>query len=167
AHRNTGQIKLCRVSVEFLYRLIERGQRLFLHSVLRPPEVLAALRHDHDCWEAVDVAANRPADSDLGLNEAVVTAFAGAVQEKYHGPFPVLVPIARHINLVAVSFIAELDGSVEKACFVRAGARSQSEEDGAEQNRSRGFSDRFHLLPRWILHPHPGGVGWRGNRERV
>src|SRR5262249_14012127 len=73
--------------------------------------------------------------SDLGLNEAVVTAFAGAVQEKYHGPFPVLVPIARHINLVAVSFIAELDGSVEKACFVRAGARSQSEEDGAEQNR--------------------------------
>src|SRR5262249_58233119 len=111
------------------------GRRLCLHGAGRPAVFLRPWRNDQVGGEAAAVAANRPADSDLGLNEAVVTAFAGAVQEKYHGPFPVLVPIARHINLVAVSFIAELDGSVEKACFVRAGARSQSEEDGAEQNR--------------------------------
>src|SRR5262245_26861709 len=66
------------------------------------------------------------------------------MQEKYHGPFPILVPVARHVDLVAVSFIADLDSPVEKACFVRAGARCHDEEDGAEKNRSRGIVDCFH-----------------------
>src|SRR5262249_56438370 len=113
----------------------ERVHPLLLRGVWLPTKFVGAVGETPAGGEGVGGGAGGPADADLGLNEAVVAAFAGAVQEKYHGPFPALVPLARHVNQVAVSFIAELDGSVEKACFVRAGARSQSDEDGAEQNR--------------------------------
>jgi hypothetical protein len=81
------------------------------------------LRHNNDGGEARAVLADRGADADLRLEQAIGATFASAVKEEDDGPFLVGSPIFRQENLIFVSGIVERDCAIEEAGIGLAGKR--------------------------------------------
>src|SRR5260370_239442 len=63
------------------------------------------------------INANGSADANLGLDQAVFAALAGAVKKQNDGPLLLPRPILRDEDLVLVFRARERDGAVKKAGF--------------------------------------------------
>jgi hypothetical protein len=79
------------------------------------------LGDDYESGKAGAVAADGRADTDLGLDEAVGTALAVAVEEEDNGPFLVGGPVVRHKDLILIGDAANGERTVQEAGFGFAG----------------------------------------------
>src|SRR5437879_11208135 len=87
AHGKPSQINSMGIAVKLLLHLLQSGHGDVSHGGIRPPDVFAALRHNDDGRNPAPVSADRCADANLGLDQAVVSAFPGAMKKEDHGPF--------------------------------------------------------------------------------
>ena len=86
AHGKAGEIGALRVTLELFACCGQRGQGHFFHLRRRPPMVLQALRQDDDGVESGTVQANGVGQADIGLQQAIRAALAGAVEKKDDRP---------------------------------------------------------------------------------
>ena len=140
-HREPREIDARRIPVELPDRLVERGNGLRLHLGKGPPLLLPALRQDDDGRNALRMPPDCAADPDLGLDQPVVAALPGAMQEEDHRPLLALAPLGRDVDLIAVRRAAEPHGPVQEPGFAlaREGGRGQRQERDRDQRQvSRG-----------------------------
>src|SRR5437868_12527294 len=116
AHGKARQISSRGIAMKLLLCVLQRGHGDVCHGI-RPKDVFAALRHHHNGGEAVSIPPNRRADTDLGLEQAVISAFTGAVKKQDDWPLFLFCPIVRNEYLVFVLRACYRDGAIEEAGF--------------------------------------------------
>ena len=138
AHGKTGEIGAFGIALEFLGSGGESGECDLFHIRLIPTMFLQALRHDHEGGKTRAVVADGRGDADLGLDEAIGTAFTGAVEEEDNGPFLIGGPVVRHKDLILIADAANGEGTVEKTSFVFAGesGRAKSKDESEQQEKT-------------------------------
>src|ERR1035438_3930658 len=155
-HRKPGEVDPLRVTLEFLYGLIQSFEGLGFHGGIRPPVFLSALRKHHDERKSVDVIADRGADALLGLDEPVIALLSMTMQEEYDRPLGILVPIARNKYLVIIGHAAFGDDAIQKSRFGvtrprRSGGNDPAECDAHDDAPVPGN----HLIPSLTAPPVP------------
>src|ERR1700681_1848750 len=118
SHRYSGEIGTLRIPMEFPSRFFQSGKGYVLHGRHHPPCILGTLWHDYDCPNFATVCTNCHADADVSLHQSVVTALAGAVKKKNHGPFLARRPVVGNVDLVFVINALDVSSTVEKPCLL-------------------------------------------------
>jgi hypothetical protein len=83
----------------------------------------------------------------IGLQQTIVTALSGPVQEKDNWPFLVGIEIGRHENLIAVSYAAVGDRAVQESGFLFPGEGGQSKAAGQRNRKQVKQSGLVHGPP--------------------
>ena len=109
--------------------------------------ILQALRHDNEGGETRAVVADGRGDANLGLDEAVGAAFAGAVEEEDNGPFLIGGPVVRHEDLILVSGAMERKATVKETGFLFAGesGRTKSKNESEQQEKTEARAGHRNL----------------------
>jgi hypothetical protein len=160
AHGNPGEVGALGIAVKLFRRGLQCGHGEIVHRGLRPPGIFAALRHYHDGVEVASIAANRGADTHVGLVHAVVAALAGAMQEQDDRPFFVWRPIFGDEDLIPVRCVLQRDGAIEEAGFVLfpeggkgQGQRCAQQYQSDHKRRDYAFRQSPHGFPQTIILP--------------
>jgi hypothetical protein len=144
AHGKTGKVDAVAIAVKLFDRRVERGHRLGFDVGRAPVHFGTALRdHDHE-GKSRAIEANGGGKAKAGLQQAVGAALARTVKKKNHWPGFFGVKIDRNIDLIAITFPRDFDGTVEKACLDAGRGAKRGREDRDENENSGARAGQVH-----------------------